>query len=342
MNTQFLNLPLLFEPLMVERVWGGNRLQAMYGKPIPSGKTIGESWELCDRAEARTRVASGPFSGQTLRQLLEAHPVELLGPKLAAARPKWFPLLIKYVDAGAALSVQVHPDDRMAKEFNDRGKSECWVVVHADPQAAVTRGLRPGTTRADYEAAVREDRVEEVLHAFKPRVGDLLALPPGMVHAIGAGIVVAEIQQNSDLTFRIHDYKRLGLDGKPRQLHIAEALRAIRFDSFGEEFAGDMGRETVQPLKTERHGANTAELLLNGMYFDLARLTVTAGALPLPPSPEAARVVMVVAGAGRIGGVPVKAGNTLLIPAAAPELSLATESGSPLVALVSCPTEAAC
>ena len=332
--------PLLLEPLMMERVWGGNRLEAMYGKKIPPGNTIGESWELSDRADAQSRVAAGPFAGSTLRTLLEEHGLAIMGPRLAAAKPKWFPLLLKYVDAGSALSVQVHPEDQQAKSFNDRGKSECWVVVHAEKGALITRGLKPGTTREAYEDAVAHDRVEDVLHSFQPKVGDVLALPPGMVHAIGAGIVVAEIQQNSDLTFRIYDYKRVGLDGKPRKLHIKEALSAIRFDQPGNEFAGDMLADTVTPLKVDRDGNNTRELVLNGHYFDLWRHTITKGAFTLPACPDAPRPVMVIGGKGTIGEISVRAGNTLLLPASAPDIKIAATE--PLVLLISQPTLAAC
>jgi mannose-6-phosphate isomerase len=342
MSKLTLNMPLVFEPLMMERVWGGNRLQAMFGKVIPPGKTIGESWELSDRAEAQSRVASGPFARRTFRELMDEHALDILGPKLAAAKPKWFPLLLKYVDAGTALSVQVHPDDVQAKAFNDRGKSECWVVVHAEKDALITRGLKPGTTRAAYEDAVRRDRVEEVLHSFTPKAGDVLALPPGMIHAIGAGIVVAEIQQNSDLTLRIYDYKRVGLDGKPRQLHIKEALAAIRFDRPGAEFDGDMLADTVAPLKTERQGNTSIESLLKGKYFDLLRYSVNSGSTELPETPDAPRTVMVVAGAGRIGDIAVKAGTTLLVPAAARALPIATGSAQSLMLLVARPTVAAC
>jgi len=341
MTTNKIAEPLYFKPLMMERVWGGNRLSALHGKPIPPGKTIGESWELVDRPEAQSQIVGGPLDGKTLREALLQYPQDILG-SLAHAKPKFFPLLLKYVDAGSPLSVQVHPDDIGAKAFNDRGKSECWVIVHADAGAEIVRGLKPGTTRQQYEDAVAKDRVEDVLHAFKPRVGDLVALPPGMVHAIGTGLVVAEIQQNSDLTFRIYDYKRLGLDGRPRQLHVKEALSAIRFEGNGDEFAGDMRADTVAPLETESSRGVKNELLLHGRYFDLRRYTITPGAkFMLPARPEAPRVLMCISGAGTLGGGEIKTGQTVLLPAAQPEIEVLSHDGN-LTLLVSAPTVASC
>ena len=307
---------------MFERVWGGNHLDALYGKPIPPGKIIGESWELSDRPDAQSIVDSGEFDGWTLRQLLEKYPREMLGKLPDRAR---FPLLVKYVDAGDKLSVQVHPDDDGAKQFNDLGKSECWVVVHAEPGAQIVRGLKPGTTREDFARAVEENRVEELLHYFEPQTGDVIALPPGTVHAIGAGLVVAEVQQNSDVTLRIYDYNRMGLDGKPRALHIKEALEAIRFDGRSDEFTGDMHSETVKP--TRLHPC--CEHLLNGRYFDLVRLTLSAESMVAQVDANQKQyrhleietkgrttVVMVLEGQGVVCGRVVKPGMTGLIPAA--------------------------
>ena len=326
------NAPLFLKPLMVERVWGGNRTQALFGKQIPAGKVIGETWELSDRPEAQSLIASGPHQGRTLRETLAANS-EILGPELAKYA-KQFPLLIKYVDAGSALSVQVHPDDAGAVAYNDRGKSECWVVVHVEPGAVITRGLKPGTTREQYQQAVREDRVEDVLHSFTPNVGDVVALPAGMIHAIGAGLVVAEIQQNSDVTFRIHDYKRLGLDGKPRALHVEEALGAIKFDGKFDSFEGDMISDTIKPLSRQTMGRTTVEELLRGRYFNLDRITYGPSELTRSHSPNA-QVMMVIAGSGAIGDQPLSAGQTMLFPADA-EIDIRS-GGQGLTALFATP-----
>ena len=321
--------PLFFKPIMIERVWGGCNLETLHGKAIPAGKIIGESWEVSDRPEAQSVVEGGEFDGWTLRQLLEKYPREILGDLPDTVR---FPLLVKYVDAGDKLSVQVHPDDDGATIYNDLGKSECWVVIHAEPGAQIVRGLEPGTTRAMFEQAIKEDRVEELLHYFEPRPGDVIALPPGMVHAIGKGLIVAEVQQNSDVTLRIYDYKRMGLDGRLRKLHVDEALNAIRFGEPGTEFAGDMFRDTVAPsdLFCGVDGLEY-ETLLIGKYFDLHRFTLPADKVTergteitcgeFPNHSHTARVAMVIAGSGLINDRPVRAGMTALIPACAENIS---------------------
>ncbi len=327
--------PIFFSPLLVERVWGGNRLGNMFGKTIPPGQVIGESWELTDRPDAQS-VACGAHAGRTLRELIAADPAAVLGPGQSGGGR--FPLLIKYIDAGAALSVQVHPDDAGAAKYNDLGKNECWVVVHAEPGAQIVRGFKPGTTRASYADAVSAGNVESVLHTFSPRVGDVVALPAGMVHALGAGIVLAEIQQNSDLTFRIYDYNRVGLDGKPRKLHLAEALDAIRFEPPWDGFYGDLRPDTVAPTAREDAGAALIEALLDGPHFDLVRVTVRkGGGFSLPARPSSARVLLAIAGSGRIHGEPLCAGQTLLLPAAMPAIEIAADAAQDLIVLLSQP-----
>ena len=336
--------PIFLKPVLMEKVWGGDRI-AKFGpsKRGEPGKIIGESWELVDRPEAQSIVVGGPWNGKSLRTLMEEDAILLLGPDFAAAKPARFPLLCKYVDAGSALSVQVHPDDIGAKAFNDRGKSECWIVVHAEPDSKIIRGLRPGTTRAQYEKAVADEKVEDVLSSFTPKVGDVLALPPGTVHAIGAGILVAEIQQNSDLTLRIYDYHRVGLDGKPRPLHVKEALEAVRFGEPGCEFTGDMRANTVTPLKEHKDGPLLTQKMFQGKYFDLTRYTLQAGGtFELPANPDAPRVLMCVAGGGELAGRALENGQTVLVPACAPPISVKSTATNELVLLYSTPTLAAC
>lgn len=298
---------------MFERVWGGNNLGRAFGKRLPEGKIIGESWELSDRPEAQSIVARGRFAGRTIRSLLEEFPGDILG---ALGPLERFPLLVKYVDAGEPLSVQVHPDDSGAKAYNDSGKSECWVVVRAEPGAKIVRGLKPGVTRGEYAVAVAEHRVESLLNSFDAHTGDVIALPAGMVHAIGKGLIVAEIQQNSDLTFRIYDYNRLGLDGQPRKLHTDEALEAIRFDALGTEFHGDMRRDKVWPEALRFDEGLKLEELLDGKYFDLKRATVEAGAKwKLSRKANTPSVLMLLSGSGTVDLQDVRAGDTGLLPA---------------------------
>jgi len=340
-----LSHPLFLQPIPVERVWGGNRLPSLFGRPDIPGKVIGESWEVADRSKAQSIVLDGAAPGTTLHELLKQSPVQLYGKAFAALRPAHFPLLAKYIDPSSALSIQVHPDDVAAKRYRDRGKCECWVVVHTEPGANVIRGLKPGTTRAQFEQALAQGHVEGLLHSFTPRAGDVVALPPGMVHALGAGIIVAEIQQNSDLTFRIHDYNRVDLNGNKRELHIKDALAVIRFDQPGDEFSGDMREDKAAPLSHHRHAGVTTEQLLQGKYFDLSRHTLTPGAsMALEASPAAPRILMAISGRGELGRHAICAGQTVLLPAAVPELSVSAVKGAPgdLILLVSSPTAAAC
>jgi len=354
MNTPRLDQPLFFQPLFVERVWGGNRLEKLLGKPLPPNKVIGESWELSDRPDEQTAVAGGPNDGWTLRKLMERAPTELLGEALAARRPPFFPLLIKFIDAGQDLSVQVHPDDEDCRKLGlaDRGKTECWVVLHADPGSRINRGLKPGVTREAFEQALKAGRVAETLNYFPARPGDVIAIPPGMVHAIGAGILLAEIQQNSDLTFRVHDYDRKGLDGKPRPLHLPQSLAVIRFAGpapgfFQEDMSADRVARALNatPVAADASpaGQGRPELsaLLHGRYFDLRALRLPPGAawrFQVPAS--ASTVVMCLRGAGRLAGRALRGGDTLLLPAAlsAAHAELAADGAGPLELLLSSPT----
>jgi len=331
--------PLFLAPLPMEKVWGGNRLGKLFGKALPPGKIIGESWELVDRPEAQSVVDGGPYAGWTLRKLMEERAAELLGAEIAARKPPAFPLLAKYVDAGEPLSVQVHPDDAGARKLGylDRGKCECWVVVHVDPGSRITRSLNPGVTRAQFEAALAAKRLDDVLLSFEPKVGDVIALAPGTIHAIGPGIVVAEIQQNSDLTFRVWDYNRVGLDGKPRPMHVKESLETIAFDAAPSGFfKEDMGPATV----TGRAAGAGAEALLDGRYFNLVRRRLAAGSnATLGGRTGAPIVLMALAGAGTLAGRELRAGQTVLVPADRAEAAAKVQATSgELIWLESTPT----
>jgi mannose-6-phosphate isomerase len=221
--------PLRFEPILKERVWGGRRLAAL-GKPLPEeGPPIGESWELSDLPEGQSRVADGALAGITLGELVRERGSELLGP--ASLDGGAFPLLVKTIDAAETLSVQVHPDVDAAARLGGRPKSEAWVILDASPGAVLYLGLRPGTTRAALEAAIAAGRVEELLRTVAVRAGDVVAVRPGTVHALGGGVLLAEVQQPSDTTYRIYDWGRLGLDGRPRALHVSESLEAVELEA---------------------------------------------------------------------------------------------------------------
>lgn len=221
--------PLTFAPTLRPYVWGGRSLETVLGRELPPGITA-ESWEISGHGAASTRVEHGPWAGTSLAELLSALGERLVGANAAGmlARNK-FPLLVKILDAHRNLSVQVHPNDAyaLAHENGDLGKVECWYVLHAEPGAALVYGLKAGVTREAFAQAVASDTLEGLLHTVAIAPGDVAFLPAGTVHALLAGAMVIEIQQNSDSTYRVYDWGRPGVDGKPRALHIAKALDVI-------------------------------------------------------------------------------------------------------------------
>jgi mannose-6-phosphate isomerase len=222
--------PLSFQPIFKERVWGGRRLEQLYQKPLPPGVPIGESWELSDRPADVSVISNGPLAGKDLHWLIEHHRQELLGSaKLHQGR---FPLLIKILDAQEKLSLQVHPPAAAAAQLGGEPKTEMWYIADAAPGAELYVGLRREVSRKDFERNLQSGTVSESFHRVKVQSGNVMFLPSGRVHAIGGGLVIFEIQQNSDTTYRVHDWNRVGLDGKPRQLHISESLASIDFNDY--------------------------------------------------------------------------------------------------------------
>lgn len=217
--------PLIFSPLYRRYIWGGRRFASALGRALPPGDDFAESWELVDRGTDQSVVAAGPLAGETLGRLVVSRGPELLGRH---APLKSFPLLFKFLDASRDLSVQVHPDDVRAARLGtpDLGKTEAWYVIDALPGSRVYAGLRAGLSTDDFAAALREGRCAEALHSFVASPGDCIFIPAGTVHAIGAGLMVAEIQQSSDVTYRLHDWDRVGPDGTPRRLHVEEGIEA--------------------------------------------------------------------------------------------------------------------
>ncbi|MBP7998539.1 MAG: class I mannose-6-phosphate isomerase [Chloroflexi bacterium] len=218
--------PLLFEPVLKDYVWGGRNLERLYGRPLPEGITA-ESWEIAAHEDGTTRVSNGVYAGKLLTELQAELGLDLIGTKgeWAQARGK-FPLLVKLLDAQKSLSVQVHPDDAYALEHegNELGKTEMWVVLHAEPDAAVILGVRQGTTPDLFRQAIADNRAEPFLHQIPVVAGDVVCVPAGSLHAILGGLVIAEIQQNSNTTYRVYDW------GRPRPLHVDKALQVINFE----------------------------------------------------------------------------------------------------------------
>jgi mannose-6-phosphate isomerase len=235
--------PLTFHPIFKERVWGGRELEKLFGKKLPADKRIGESWEISDRPDDESIVANGTFAGKSLRWLMENFPRELLGEAKPATGNR-FPLLLKILDARDKLSLQVHPPAHKAAELHGEPKTEMWFIADAAPGSELFVGLKRGVTRAEFEKKNSDGSVADCFHRIPVRAGDTMFLPSGRVHAIGAGLVIFEIQQNSDTTYRVFDWNRVGLDGKPRELHVAQSLASIDFNDFepklvSEKFFGD-------------------------------------------------------------------------------------------------------
>jgi len=219
---------LQFQPIYQERVWGGRRLQTLLGRELPAGPPIGESWEIVDRPEAQSKVRGGRFGGSTLRELIEHHTADVMGPGWMPGAP--FPLLVKWLDCSDRLSLQVHPPASVAAALGGEPKTENWYVAHSAPGASLFVGLKAGVTRAKFEKAVARGTAEKCVNKVSVAAGDSILVQSGQVHAIDAGNLILEIQQNSDTTYRLYDWGRIGLDGVPRKLHVEESLQSILWD----------------------------------------------------------------------------------------------------------------
>lgn len=215
--------PIKLTPVFKEIIWGGNRLKDEYNK-VSDLNNIAESWELTVRPDGMNTIIGGEFDGYTMEQYIEEN-----GSQVVSNKPQpFFPLLIKFIDAEDNLSVQVHPDDEYGlKNANSLGKTEMWYIIDAKPDAQLVYGLKEGVTNDEFKIAIENGCVEEKLNYVNVKKGDVFFIPSGLVHAIGAGILLAEIQQNSNITYRVYDYNRIGKDGKPRELHVNDALNVI-------------------------------------------------------------------------------------------------------------------
>jgi mannose-6-phosphate isomerase len=326
-------LPMRMQPVLLERVWGGRRLAEFLGKPVAHGTLIGESWELADFPEASSRVAEGPLAGQTLHEVLNRHGMAVLGREIAVGGDRAsLGLLVKFLDASERLSVQVHPDDTYAAahEIGQSGKDECWVVMHAESGAWLAHGLKPGTTREQVAAGVLNGQLEQLLVVSSCKTGDVVWVPAGTVHAIGPGIVLAEVQQSSDVTYRLYDWGRAGLDGRPRHLHIRQALEVLRLPGEAPP-AGGRGRTVNEAGRVIDHLVDSATFSLSRLMLDRRSWTGgTAGAMA---------AVVVLAGSARLttslGFMDIRIGDTVLVPAAAAEYRL--DPAEPLTVLVAAP-----
>jgi mannose-6-phosphate isomerase len=290
---------LQFDSIYQERVWGGRMLTEAFGRALPSGRLVGESWEIVDRPDAQSIVRSGPWAGQTLRALIEAHSREIMGPRWPAARP--FPVLVKWLDCRERLSLQVHPPKDQAAALGGEPKTENWFIAGAEPDAALIVGLCPGVTRAQFERALAAGTLETCVHRFPVATGDSVLVHSGTVHAIDSGNLILEIQQNSDTTYRVYDWGRTGLDGKPRQLHLREALASILWS---------------QPAPQPVRAASAPAVLADCEEFRIQRLPLARGAGLAFDAAQQPRLLHVVRGRLKetaTGGA-LASGDNVLLP----------------------------
>lgn len=226
--------PIRFEPILKEKVWGGNKLVNKFGKIAANDLPLGESWEISGLTGDESIVANGFLAGNNLNELLEVYMGDLSGDSVYEKFGDEFPLLIKFIDATDNLSVQVHPNDELATELHHAyGKSEMWYILSAEENSVIYCGFKAGTDKQQYQAALENGSLPDLLNGIKVKRGDSFWLPAGTIHAIGSGIVLAEIQQASDITYRVFDWNRPGADGQPRELHTELAERALDFSTKG-------------------------------------------------------------------------------------------------------------
>lgn len=311
--------PLRTKPFFRAYIWGGRKLETVLGKAIPAEGDWAESWEFVDHTEHQSEVTNGPLAGLTLREIAEQHHDWLFGSQSIDR----LPLLLKYLDCNRVLSVQVHPDDAYAQQMAppDLGKTEAWYIVDAEPGSVLYAGLKEGVTKADLRTAVEAGRVEEMLHEIQPKAGDCLFIPAGTVHALGAGLLVAEIQQASNTTFRLFDWNRLGADGKPRPLHVEQALEVIDFAA---------GPQNLQ-VSEESAGA---EVLVDCDKFILTRHQEStslkpSGSFRLLTAPHGG--VEITWDAVGTHFEELGRGESVMLPAAMPEVNVELEDGAVLL-----------
>ncbi len=297
------------------RVWGGRRLETLYGKRLPADIQIGESWELVDRPEAQSIVKNSVWRGRALHQLWLDYREEVFGELPVSPR---FPLLVKLLDARTTLSLQVHPPAAAAAELGGEPKTEFWYVTDAASDAELYVGLKQKNSRRQIEEALGRGSVEEHVHRIRVQAGDSMFLPSGRMHALGAGLVVVEIQQNSDTTYRVFDWDRLGSDGKPRELHVEESMRSIDF--------GDCRPTLVSP---------DGELLVNSPHFAIEKWEVMNPRKITQPGTLA--IVVCLTGELSCAGVVLQPGEMFLVPASLRDRKLTPGAGGTTLLLVTIP-----
>jgi mannose-6-phosphate isomerase len=300
MTQAHLSQPLVFEPIFMERVWGGRRLESLYGKRLPPAVPIGESWEIVDRPEAQSVVHNGPLRGATLHELWRDYRSEIFGNISDTPR---FPLLVKLLDAEENLSLQVHPPERIAEKLGGESKTEFWYIANAAPGARVYAGVKMGTTRDSFSRALEAGGMEEQVQAIDVATGDSIFLPSGRMHALGGGNVLVEIQENSDTTYRIYDWGREKTGMPSREMHIAEAMECVDLTD-------------VEPSLVSPQG----ETLVHNELFEVQKWNVSAPREVAPRGQFA--IACCLTGKVRCGDVDLSPGQFFLVPALSADRAL--------------------
>ena len=310
--------PFLFQPIFKERIWGGRSLEKLYGKKLPPTVPIGESWEISDRPDDESVIANGPLAGKSLHWLMQQHERELLGDAKPTKEGR-FPLLCKILDAREKLSLQVHPPAAKAAELKGEPKTEMWFITDAEPNADLFVGLKRGVTHAQFEKKVQTGEVAECFHRIPVHANDSMFLPSGRVHAIGAGLVIFEIQQNSDTTYRVFDWNRVGLDGKPRELHVPQSLASIDFNDF---------EPALVPQGFKPSGQLQTRSLVNDPLFKVEQWKISAGGSVMLPL-RWMQIIAVVDGHLRVASgtmeLDLSPGSFCLIPAECKKTTLSSK-----------------
>ncbi|MEM6910142.1 MAG: type I phosphomannose isomerase catalytic subunit [Verrucomicrobiota bacterium] len=302
--------PLRLVPLYHQRVWGGRTLESLYRRPLPQdGKPYGESWEIVDRADEQSVVRDGPLAGKSLHELWSQHREEVFGKGLPDSER--FPLLVKILDCRDRLSIQVHPPQAVAPQLGGEPKTEMWYIVKAEPEAHLYVGLDQDATRSSFQDSIEAGTTESEVHAIPAQAGQSIFIPSGRLHAIGAGFLIFEIQQNSDTTYRVFDWNRIGLDGQPRQLHIEESLQCIDF-------------QDVEPTMDSPQGSVLAEC----EYFRVEKLALSGGEGIGKALAHRFAIFAVVTGQVSCGGHHFEMGDFFIIPATADLVVTATSESA--------------
>ena len=311
--------PLKFKNIFKSVVWGGEKIAPFKGVNTQQ-KNIGESWELSGVKGNESVVAEGPLAGRTITSLAEEYKGALLGEKVYAATGTEFPLLIKFIDARDDLSIQVHPDDKLAAERHNgsKGKTEMWYVVQADEKAHLMSGLSKEITPEEYAAKVADNTITDVLHDYDVHAGDVFFLPAGRIHSIGKGCFIAEIQQTSDITYRIYDFGRLGLDGKPRELHTELSKAAIDYTVLPDY------KTQYQSIKNQENEIVSCKYFTTSLYELDKEVTKDMSGL------DSFVIAICVEGSGSLtdseaNAVSLRQGETVLIPACSRSFTLHPE-----------------